>query len=90
MPAYYTKTQLDAIAAIIGNRITNETDPATLKTALSALADTNFLTDAEKAKLAALDTNRFFGTYANLAAIPTVGAEEGMYAHVDPGAGTLG
>ena len=86
MADYYTKTQVDAQATVIGARIKTATVPATLKTNLEAVNDTNFMTDAEKAKLAALDTNRFFGTYANLAAIPTVGAEEGMYAHIDSGA----
>lgn len=84
----YTKEQVDAICAIIGVRITNETDPATLAGLMDALNNRNFLTDAERDKLASLEESRFFGTFPDLASIPTVGAEEGMYAHIDPANGT--
>jgi len=84
----YSKSQVDAIAAIIGNRITVATDPAALKVLLDALVDTNFMTDAERTKLAGLEPSKFFGTFPNLGAIPTVGAVAGNYAHIDAGIGT--
>lgn len=89
MPAeIYSKSQVDAIAAIIGNRINTETEPSTLKTRLDALADTNFMTDAERTKLAGLEASKFRGTFASLAAIPLTGNTEGMYAHIDSGNGS--
>ena len=85
---YYTKEQVDAIAAIIGDRIKNETDQTVMRDLINALANTNFMTDAERTKLASLEESKFFGTYPDLASIPIVGAEEGMYAHIDPATGT--
>lgn len=85
---YYTKEQVDAIAAIIGDRIKNETDQTAMRDLINALANTNFMTDAERTKLASLEESKFFGTYPDLASIPTVDAVEGMYAHIDPANGT--
>ena len=81
----YSKAQVDAIAAVIGNRISNETDAATIKAAIDALADTGFITDAERTKLAGLEASKFKGTYSSLGAIPLTSNTEGMYAHIDTG-----
>lgn len=86
MSIFYTKAQMDAIAAIIGNRIAAETDPANLKANLDALADTGFITDAERSKLAGL-SDMFRGTFPDLASIPLTGNIEGMTANIDSGTG---
>lgn len=88
MPStFYDKAQIDAIMAIIGNRITVETDPAAVKAFLDGIADTNFLTDAERTKLAGLEGSKFLGTFTSAGAIPTVSAVPGSYADVDAGVG---
>ena len=88
MPAtVYNKAQIDALMAIIGNRITTETDPATLQAAIAALANINFITDAQVTKLNALESSKFLGTFTSVGAIPTVSAVAGSYADVDSGAG---
>lgn len=83
----YSKAQIDAIMAIIGNRITAETDLPTLQTGIAALTNVNFLTDAEKTKLAAVESSKFLGTFTAVGNIPTVNAVAGSYADVDTGAG---
>ena len=88
MSVIYNKAQIDAIMAIIGNRITNETDPATIRNLIDALSDTNFLTDAERSKLASLEVTKFRGTYADLASIPLTGNSEGSTANIDSGVGS--
>jgi hypothetical protein len=87
MSELYTKAQGDAQAAVIGNRIKTRTTPAAIKASLLANADTNVMTDAEKAKLAALDGSKYRGTFANFAALPLTGNVAGSYAHYDAGAG---
>jgi hypothetical protein len=86
MSEYYNKAQMDAIAAIIGNRITQETDPATLKTQIDALADTGFITDAERSKLSGLESSKYRGLFASVGALPGTGSA-GDYADVDTGVG---
>lgn len=85
MSEYYTKTQSDAQATVIGQRIKSATLPATIKSNVDALPDTNFLTDAERVKLAGLEASRFRGTFSDLASIPLTGNVAGMYAHIDSG-----
>jgi hypothetical protein len=87
MSELYTKAQGDAQAAVIGNRIKARTTPAAIKAALLANADTNVMTDAEKAKLAAVESSKYRGTFASFAALPLTGNVAGSYAHYDAGAG---
>ena len=84
----YSKSQIDAILAIVGNRITVETDIPTLKANIGAISDTNFLTDAEKTKIASLESSKFLGTFTSVGNIPTVNAVAGSYADVDAGVGS--
>lgn len=88
MAEYYTKTQSDSQATVIGARIKAAVAPATLKTNIEGLSDTNFLTDAEKTKLAGLESSKFLGVFTSLGAVPTVGASAGSYANVDAGGGS--
>lgn len=87
MAEFYTKTQSDAQAAVIGQRIKTATNPATLATAIDAVPDRNFITDAERAKLAGLEGTKFLGLFSAVANIPTAGAVAGSYADVDDGSG---
>ena len=83
MPAsVYSEAQIDALMAIVGNRITNETDPETVRAFLNALADTNFVTDAQLAAIATIEPTKYKGSFADLASIPTVGAGSGDYATI--------
>jgi hypothetical protein len=86
MSELYTKAQGDAQAAVIGTRIKARTTPAAIKAALLANADTNILTDAEKAKLASLEGSKYRGTFASFAALPLTGNVDGSYANYDAGA----
>lgn len=88
MAKYYTKEQQDAIATIIGTRVKAATQATKLVTAIEGVADKNFVTDAELAKLSSLESSKFLGTFTTSAAIPVVSASEGSYAHVDAGVGT--
>lgn len=88
MSEYYTKPQMDAIAGVMGGRIKDATNPATLATNIDAVPDRNLLTDAERSKLSSLESSRFLGTFLTPSAIPTVGAAAGSYADVDAGAGS--
>lgn len=85
--AIYTKAQIDAQAAVVGQRIKTATNPDTLASAIDALPDRNILTDDERAKLASLESSRFLGTFLDVSSIPTVDAVPGSYADVDGGAG---
>lgn len=87
MSQFYTKEQIDAQAAITGSRIKTATNASTLATKIDALTDRNLITDAERSKLASLESSRFLGTFTSSGAIPTVGAVAGSYADVDSGAG---
>jgi hypothetical protein len=87
MSEFYTKSQSDAQAAVIGARVKSRTTPAAIKTALLANPDTNVLTDAEKLKLASLEASKYRGTFASFAALPLTGNVDGSYANYDSGAG---
>lgn len=88
MAIFYTKDQQDAQAAFIGGQLKERTAPSTLATAIYALVDNNKFTDADKAKLASLESSKFLGTFLTSSAIPTVGAVAGSYADVDAGVGS--
>lgn len=88
MTTFYTKEQINAQAAVVGARIKSATNPATLATAIDAVADRNFITDAERAKLASLESSRFLGSFLTVESIPTIGAVVGSYADVDSGVGS--
>ena len=62
---------------------------AEIKTAYEAEANTNAFTDAEKNKLAGLESSKFLGTYISLSALEAAhpAPAEGSYGHVDTGAG---
>ena len=89
MSKYYTKEQQDAIASIIGSRVKAATDATKLATAIDGVVNRNLITDAERAKLATLESSLFMGTFTSADAIPVVGAREGSYAHVDAGVDQL-
>ena len=61
------------------------TDPLEMSNAINALPDKNIMTDAQKAKLEALKTSKYLGTYLTSEEIPLEGAEAGNYADVDSG-----
>jgi alanine-alpha-ketoisovalerate/valine-pyruvate aminotransferase len=88
MSEFYTKAQSDAQAAVIGARMKARTTAAAIKAGLLANADTNVLTDAEKAKLASLEASKYRGTFASFAVLPLTGNSDGSYANYDAGAGT--
>lgn len=83
----YSKAQIDAIMAIVGSRIDVHTDASTIQTAIEGITNVNFMTDAEKTKLASLEGSKFLGVFANVGSIPTVSAVPGSYADVDQGVG---
>lgn len=87
MSTFYTKSQSDAQAAVVGARIKTATSPSNIKAGLEGLPDTNLLTDAERTKLSELESSKFMGSFTSSSAIPTVGATAGSYADVDAGAG---
>ena len=67
----------------------NDIDPSSIKSIYESNSDTNAFTDAEKSKLAGLESSKFVGEFTSLAALqaafPT--APVGSYAYVDTGAG---
>lgn len=87
MSEFYTKSQIDAQATVVGQRIKTATNAATLAAAIDGVADRNIITDAERAKLSSLESSKFLGTFTSVGAIPTVSAVAGSYADVDDGAG---
>jgi hypothetical protein len=89
MAEYYTKEQSDQQAAGIGARIKTATSAAAIAAALAAstVPDHNLITEAERTKLAGLESSKFLGTFADLASIPVVGAVAGSYADIDGGVG---
>lgn len=80
MSEYYTKAQIDAQATVLGTRIKTRTTGPHIVTQIANENDVNLISDAERAAIATIEPTKFKGTYANLAAIPTVGAAAGMYA----------
>ena len=89
MGNYYTKEQTDAQATVIGQRLKTATNPETLATAIDALVNRNIMTNAEREKLAGLESSRFLGTFTAVENIPTVNAVAGSYADVDGPDGPL-
>lgn len=85
--SYYTQAQINSIGAVIGERVKQATNPATLATAIDAVPDRNLITDSERAKLSSIEGTKFLGTFLTSTDIPTVGAVAGSYADVDAGAG---
>jgi hypothetical protein len=88
MSEFYTKAQVDAQAAVIGARVKARTSAASIKTAYEANPDTNAFTDAEKSKLAGLESSKFRGLFTSEAALPLTGNSSGSYADVDTGNGS--
>ena len=80
MAEVYTKDQSDAQAQIIGAAIKNRTSPGAVAAAIAAQLDANLITDAERDAIAQISPSPFKGDFADLADIPTVGAQAGDYA----------
>ena len=78
---YYTKTQTDQQAGIIGERL------RAVRTDLTAYVDNTRISQEERDKLAYLESSKFLGTYLTSDGIPIEGAVAGNYADVDAGAG---
>lgn len=78
---YYTKTQTDQQAGIIGERL------RAVRTDLTSYVDSTRISQEERDKLAYLESSKFLGTYLTSDGIPTEGAVAGNYADVDAGAG---
>jgi hypothetical protein len=87
MSEFYTKAQIDAQAAVIGARIKARTTGTAIRAAYEAQPDTNTFTDAEKSKLAGLESSKYRGLFASQGALPLVGNAAGSYADVDTGNG---
>lgn len=79
MSIFYTKTQVDQQATIIGQRI------RTAKEAAKAYTDSLALTTTEREKLTGLESSKYLGTFLTSEAIPTENAVAGNYADVDSG-----
>jgi hypothetical protein len=88
MSEFYSKAQVDAQATVIGARIKARTTGAAIKTAYEAEANTNAFTDAEKSKLAGLESSKYRGLFTSAGALPLVGNAAGSYADVDTGNGS--
>ena len=88
MSEFYTKVQADAQAAVIGARIKSRTSGAVIKAAYEGEANTNAFTDAEKSKLAGLESSKYRGLFASQGALPLTGNTAGSYADVDTGNGS--
>lgn len=71
------------------NPVLSYEDAASIKTKYESNPDTNAYTDAEKTKLAGLESSKFVGQYPDLASLQTAypTAPVGSYAYVDGGAG---
>lgn len=88
MSEFYTKAQIDAQGAVIGNRVKARTTGAAIKAAYEGQANTNAFTDAEKAKLAGVESSKYRGLFASQGALPLTGNAAGSYADVDTGNGS--
>ena len=84
-PAEVSKDSNNIIQKKIDGMFAPATDPLEMANAIDALEDKNLLTDAQKAKLEALKTSKYLGTYLTSEEIPLEGAEAGNYADVDSG-----
>lgn len=87
MSMIYTFAQINAMAVIIAARIKELTTKEKIVESINEYAGLHLLTDAEKQKLAALESSRFLGTFTSLSQIPIVNAVAGSYADVDSGGG---
>lgn len=83
-----TNTERTKLNGIEGGATADQTG-AEIKAAYESEENTNAFTDAEKAKLAGLENEKFLGTYVNLSALQTAHPTpvEGSYGHVDTGIG---
>ena len=84
-PAEVSKDPNNIIQKKIDGMFAPATDPLEMANAIDALEDKNIMTDAQKAKLEALKTSKYLGTYLTSEEIPLEGAEAGNYADVDSG-----
>lgn len=78
---YYTQSQIDQQASIIGQRLRGITSD------LTEYIDASVMSTEERQKLASLESSKFLGTFLTSEAIPTEGAIAGNYADVDAGVG---
>lgn len=84
-PAEVSKDPNNILQKKIDGMFAPATDPLEMANAIDALEDKNIMTDAQKAKLEALKTSKYLGTYLTSEEIPLEGAEAGNYADVDSG-----
>lgn len=84
-PAEVSKDPDNIIQKKIDGMFAPVTDPLEMANAIDALEDKNILSDAQKAKLEALKTSKYLGTFLTPEEIPLEGAESGNYADVDSG-----
>ena len=78
---YYTQSQIDQQAGIIGQRLRG------LTVDLTEYIDASVITTEEKQKLASLESSKFLGTFLTSDNIPLDKAVAGSYADVDAGIG---
>lgn len=78
---YYTQSQIDQQAGIIGQRLRG------LTVDLTEYIDASVMSTAERQKLASLESSKFLGTFLTSDAIPLDKAVAGSYADVDAGPG---
>ena len=69
MSEYYTNTQSDAQASIIGARIKSNTSEASILAKIAAANDRHLITDAEQSAIALIPPLRYKGEFASLAAL---------------------
>jgi len=69
MSEHYTKTQIDAQATVLGNRMKARTTGAAIVTAIEGESDKNLVSDAEKAAIATIEPTKYKGAFTSLAAI---------------------
>lgn len=84
-PSEVSKDPNNIISKKIDGMFAPKTDPQEMATAISALPDTNLLTDLQVGKLENLETSKFLGAFLTSEEIPLVGAENGSYADVNSG-----
>ena len=84
-PSEVSKDPNNIISKKIDGMFALATDPLEMANSIDALPDKNIMTDAQKAKLEALKTSKYLGTFLTSEDIPLEGAEAGNYADVDSG-----
>lgn len=78
---YYTQSQIDQQAGIIGQRLRG------LTVDLTEYIDASVMSTEERQKLASLESSKFLGTFLTSGEIPLDKAVPGSYADVDAGPG---